>query len=296
MKNLSILFPLVTLLLVSCDSSKFKESKTFAGGKVVTASTLNTGHDTYLEYCVQCHGVNGDGNGPSSKGMYPPPRNLTLGIYKFANVVGGELPHDEDFYRIINHGLNGSAMLPWDLKGKRLEAVVDYIKTFAPQVWEGADKTLGTKFEIPKDPFGDTYKHIALEKGKKVYHITAACTQCHRGYESKADISSFNQEINKVALKAEEFAPDLYQVKPQEGEFNYKVVPPDFTFHPLRSITNVESIVVRLMYGVNGSGMPGWKDVVTDEELWALAYYVDYLREFKQDPAKRDEFLSKTKE
>lgn len=296
MKNLSILFPLVTLLLVSCDSGKFKESKTFAGGKVVTASTLNTGHDTYQEYCIQCHGVNGDGNGPSSKGMYPPPRNLTQGIYKFANVVGGELPHDEDFYRTINHGLNGSAMLPWDLKGKRLEAVVDYIKTFAPQVWEGSDKTLGTKFEIPKDPFGDTYKHIALEKGKKVYHITAACTQCHRGYESKADISGFNQEINKVAMKSDEFAPDLYQVKPQDGEFNYKVIPPDFTFHPLRSITNVESIVVRLMYGVNGSGMPGWKDVVTDEELWALAYYVDYLREFKQDPAKREEFLSKLKE
>jgi len=240
--------------------------------------------------------VNGDGNGPSSKGMYPPPRNLTLGIYKFANVVGGELPHDEDFYRIINHGLNGSAMLPWDLKGKRLEAVVHYIKTFAPQVWEGGDKTLGTKFEVPKDPFGDTYKHIAIEKGKKVYHITAACTQCHRGYESKADISSFNQEINKVALKAEEFAPDLYQVKPQEGEFNYKVVPPDFTYHPLRSITDVESIVVRLMYGVNGSGMPGWKDVVTDEELWALAYYVDYLREFKEHPTKREELLSKIKE
>ena len=42
--------------------------------------------------------------------------------------------------------------------------------------------------------------------------------------------------------------------------------------------------------------MPGWKDVVTDEELWALAYYVDYLREFKQDVTKREAFLSKTQE
>jgi mono/diheme cytochrome c family protein len=291
MKNLSILLPLLSLLLVSCNSSKFKESKTFAGGKVVSASTLNLGHDTYLEYCVQCHGYKGEGNGPSSKGMYPPPRNLTLGIYKFANVVSGELPHDEDFYRIIKHGLNGSAMLPWDIDGKKLEAVVDYIKTFAPQVWEGQDKTLGTKFELPRDPFGDTYRHIAIEKGKKVYHITAACTQCHRAYESKENISKFNQEINKVALKAEEFAPDLYQVKLQEGEYNYKIAPPDFTYHPLRSITNVESIAQRLMYGVNGSGMPGWKDVVTDEELWALAYYVDHLRTYREDVTKREEFL-----
>lgn len=296
MKNLSILFPMVTLLLVSCNSREFKESKTFAGGKVVSASTLNQGKDTYQEYCLQCHGVKGEGNGPSSKGMYPPPRNLTLGIYKFANVVSGELPHDEDFYRTINHGLNGTPMLPWDLHGERLEGVVQYIKTFAPQVWEGADKTLGTKFEVPKDPFGDTYKHIAVEKGKKVFHITAACTQCHRGYESKDNISKYNVEINKVALKPEEFAADLYQLKLQDGEFNYKVVPPDFTFHDLRSINDVESIVVRLMYGVAGSGMPGWKDVVTDEELWALAYYVDYLREFKKDAVQREAFLSGIKE
>lgn len=291
MKNLGILFPLVTLILIGCNSGKFKESKTFAGGKVVSASTLNLGHDTYLEYCVQCHGYKGEGDGPSSKGMYPPPRNLTQGIYKFANVPSGELPHDEDFYRIIKHGLNGSAMLPWDIEGKKLEAVVDYIKTFAPEVWEGADKTLGTKYDLPKDPFGDTYRHIAIEKGKKVYHITAACTQCHRAYETKDNISKFNQEINGIAMKDSEFAPDLYQVKPQDGDYNYKVIPPDFTYHPLRSIDTVESIMVRLMYGVNGSGMPGWKDVVSDEELWALAYYVDHLREFTQDISKRDNFL-----
>lgn len=296
MKNLSIVFPLLALILTACNSREFKESKTFAGGKVVSAATLNEGKDTYQEYCIQCHGAKGDGKGPSSVGMYPPPRNLTQGIYKFGNVVTGELLHDEDFYRIINHGLNGSAMLPWDLKGDRLDAVVQYIKTFAPEVWEGADKTLGTKYEIPRDPFGETYRHIAIEKGKKVYHITAACTQCHRGYETKETISKYNVEINKVALKAEEFAPDLYQVKLQEGEYGYKVVPPDFTYHPLRSITDVQSIVVRLMYGVTGSGMPGWKDVVTDEELWALAYYVDSLRELKNNPAERQEFLSKIQE
>ena len=182
LKNIAFLFP---LLLIGCSKGDFKESKTFAGGKVVTASTLNLGQTTYMEYCVSCHGVKGDGNGIASKGMYPPPRNFKLGIYKFANVVGGELPHDEDFYRIIRHGLKGSAMLPWDISDERLDAVVQYIKTFAPQTWEGSDKVLGTKFELPADPFGDVYRHQAIEKGKKVYHVTAACIQCHRGYETK---------------------------------------------------------------------------------------------------------------
>jgi mono/diheme cytochrome c family protein len=286
MKNLTYLVPLFLFILVGCNETEFKEEKYFAGEQLVPKSTLNLGKTTYLEYCVSCHGVKGLGDGIASKGMYPPPRNLTLGIYKFADVVGGELPHDEDFYRIITHGLNGSAMLPWDISDKRLEAVVQYIKTFAPTVWEGKEKPLGTKFELPADPFGPEKKLEAIEKGKRAYHITAACTQCHRGYETKSDISKYNQEINKVALSGADFAEDLYKVKLQDGDYNYKVVPPDFTFHPLRSITDVPSLVTRLMYGVNGSGMPGWKDVVTDEELWAIAYYVDYLREMKDTPAR----------
>lgn len=290
-KWMSVIF-LVSFFLVGCQTNDFKESRTFAGNKTVSADTLNLGKTTYQEYCIQCHGKEGKGDGVTSKGMYPPPRNLTLGVYKFGDVVSGELPHDEDFYRIIRHGLKGSAMLPWDISDERLDAVVQYIKTFAPQTWEGKDKTLGTKYELPADPFGETYKHQAIEKGKKVYHITAACTQCHRGYESKDNISAFNKELNGEALT--DFAADLYQVKPQDGEFNYKVIPPDFTYHPLRSITDVTSIVRRLMYGVNGSGMPGWKDVVTDEELWALAYYVESLSQLKDTPA-REELMSKIK-
>ena len=145
MKNLKKLSFLLPLLLIGCTGGDFKESKTFAGGKVVSANTLNLGQTTYMEYCVSCHGVKGDGNGVSAKGMYPAPRNFTQGIYKFGNVVSGELPHDEDFYRIIRHGLKGSAMLPWDISDKRLDAVVQYIKTFAPETWEGKDKVLAGK-------------------------------------------------------------------------------------------------------------------------------------------------------
>ncbi len=278
------------LLLVACDgTTKFRESKTFAGGKIVDPATLSLGQTTYLEYCIQCHGVDGKGNGPSAAGLLPPPRNLTQGLYKFPWVAYGELPHDEDFARIIRHGLKGSAMLPWDISDERLDAVIQYIKTFAPQVWEVKDATLGTKLDLPADPFGDTYRHQAIEKGKKVYHITAACTQCHRGYATKEEISEWNKELKGTAEVDENF----YNLKTQDGEYNYKVLPPDFTYHELRSITDVPTIVQRLMYGVTGSGMPGWKDVVTDEELWALAYYVDSLRNLKNDIPKRKELMQK---
>lgn len=297
---------LITLLalfsLTSCvmERTPFTESKIIAG-KSVSADHLNLGYTTYVEYCIQCHGKDGKGDGPASQGLLPPPRNLTQGLYKFPWTQYGELPHDDDFKRIIRNGLPGSAMLPWDISDERLDAVVQYIKTFAPEVWVGQDKVLGTKFDLPVDPFGAARKAEAIEKGKKVYHITASCIQCHRGYETKADIMAWSKEINGTAMKPEEVPADLYQLKNQDGEYNYKVTPPDFTYHPLRSIgkqwsgteDDLPSIVQRLMYGVTGSGMPGWKDVITDEELWAVAYYVQDLREIGRDRARRTEFMNR---
>ena len=271
----------------SCTPSPdtFTSSKTFAGNKVVTASTLNMGKATYENYCISCHGAGGAGDGVSSIGMFPPPRNLTQGMYKFANVVSGGLPHDEDFYRIIRKGLHGSAMLPWDISDERLDAVTQYIKTFAPKNWEGADKPLGEKLELPKDPYGEQNKLEAIAKGKKLYHITAACTACHRGYETKENISKFSQEINNSPIAPEDFAADFYQVKALGSAYNYQVIVPDFTYHDLRTIGTTasitESIMQRLIYGVNGSGMPSFKDVVTDDQLWEIAYYVQSLIELK---------------
>lgn len=270
------------------EKAPFKESKILAG-KEVKASTLNLGYTTYVEYCIQCHGASGKGDGPASLGLLPPPRNLTQGLYKFPWTNYGELPHDEDLARIIRGGLRGTAMLPWDISDERLDAVIQYIKTFAPEVWEGKDKVLGAKIELPADPFGEVYRHQAIEKGRKVYHVTAACTQCHRGYATKEEIQGWAKEMNTTI----ELGADLYQLKTQDGEYNYKVLPPDFTYHALRSITDVPSIVQRLMYGVTGSGMPGWKDVVTDEELWALAYYVQDLRDTGADLKKRNALMDK---
>lgn len=270
------------------EKKPFREGKILAG-KQVSASTLNLGYTTYVEYCIQCHGMDGKGNGPSAIGLLPPPRNLTQGLYKFPWVPYGELPHDEDLARIIRHGLKGSAMLPWDISDERLDAVIQYIKTFAPETWEGEDKVLGTKFDLPKDPYGDTYEHIAVEKGRKVYHVTAACTQCHRGYATREEINGWMKELNTTI----EIGADLYQLKPQDGEYNYKVLPPDFTYHQLRSIKDVPSTVQRLMYGVTGSGMPGWKDVVSDDDLWALSYYVNHLQKTGANLSERNKLMDK---
>ena len=95
--------------------------------------------------------------------------------------------------------------------------------------------------------------------------------------------------------KITEFDPTLYQVKPQETDHGYVNIPPDFTWHELRSIQSLEDIYLRLAAGVGGTSMPAWKDTLTDQEIWAAAYYVQSLREIKDTPA-RAELLQKIKD
>lgn len=291
MKYLVLLF---VFLSFGCSKKEFVEGKYFAGGKYVSAKTLNKGKLIYTEYCMPCHGVNGDGKGVASKGMQVPPRDFTKGLFKFGNVLSGELPHDSHFKNILKKGLNGTAMFPWDMQEGQMEAVIQYIKTFAPDTWEGKDKELGEAIKPTKDPFGLAHRTAAIKKGKKVYHMTASCQTCHRAYATKKELNAWAVEAGDEPLAMEDFDEELYKVKLQETEWGFLNVPPEFTWNTVRSARTVEELYVRLAAGVGGTSMPSWKDTLTDEEIWAVAYYVKSLMELKDRP-ERDILMSELK-
>lgn len=287
MKGLNLALTITALTaLISCSESHFKEDKIFAGGVYAPAKALNEGKTTYTEYCMPCHGVNGDGKGTSAKGLQVPPRNFTLGLYKFGQVVSGELPHDEDFYKILKEGLTGTAMLPWkELSDIQMFNLVQYVKTFAPEKWVGAEKKLGDVIMLTKDPFGDAHKESAIQKGKEVYHTVAQCWTCHRAYVSKNELSEISLKINGKGIT--EFDPDMYHVKLQPNEYGYSSMPPEFTYDSIRSAKTVEELYLRLNAGVAGTSMPSWKGTLQDDEIWAVAHYVKSLMDLKNTPERK---------
>ena len=270
------IFPLCLLLLFSCSDNSFREGKFFAGNIYVTAKTLNNGKMLYTEYCMPCHGVKGDGKGVSSKGLRVSPRDFTKGLYKFGRVDAEGPPRDEDFYRIIKKGLHGTAMIPWDMGKGQMYAVVQYLKTFAPEVWEGKEKALGNPIIPPKDPYGIARKQSAIVRGRDVYHAVGECQTCHRGYMQQDQFKKIYQKINGSVPEIDE---TFYQVKLQESEYGKMTVPPDFTWHDVRSAETVEELFVRIAAGVGGTAMPGWQGTLEDEDIWAISYYVKSLME-----------------
>ena len=289
---------LLSFAVASCeDQNTFREDVIMAGGLYVTASHLNKGKKIYTEYCMACHGVEGKGDGPAALGLYPPPRNFTLGIMKFGNVLSGELTHDDILKVHLERGLTGTAMLPWDLSEEQADAVIQYVKTFAPDTWMGKDKKLGEKIQVTKDPFGPARKTSAIQRGKGVYHVSANCQACHQAYVPREELAQlFNLIEETDEYSTNDFDRDVYTLKLQESDHGYKIIPPDFTWHEMRSTHNLEDIYLRIAAGIGGTTMPPWKEGLTNEEIWAVSHYVQSLIELKKDRGARRKLMETLRE
>lgn len=285
---LSMVF-LAGVFLAGCSGKTFKKSMTL-GGKKVSARRLNNGEHLFVTYCSACHGMNGDGKGPASIGLRPPPRNFKQGQFKFGAVASGQLPNDEDFLRIIQKGLHGSAMLPWnDVPERELMDIVQYIKTLSPK-W--ADKTPGEPIVPGPDPWGKERRDEAVTRGIKVYHGMAQCLSCHPAYETKETINAASLELSK---REAILRPDAYHAELKDSEYGYKLMPPDFTRDHVRSGETLEDIYRTIACGIGGTAMPTWKGALPDDDLWAMAYYVRSLIDIKGTPeadARRERLIA----
>jgi mono/diheme cytochrome c family protein len=249
------------------------------GGKKVSARHLNNGAQRFLIYCSACHGVEGDGKGPASIGLRPPPRNFKQGQFKFAAVASGQLPNDEDLMRIVQGGLHGTAMLPWrDVPERDIYDIIQYIKTLSPK-W--ADKTPGEPVVPGPDPYGPARRADATTRGMKVYHGLAQCLSCHPAYETKQTIEAAAMELSK---REATLRPDPYYAEMKDSDYGYKLMPPDFTRDPLRSGETLNDIYRTIASGIGGTAMPTWKGALPDEDIWAMAYYVRSLIDIRGTP------------
>ena len=87
------------------------------------------GAGLYRQHCVHCHGVNGDGKGPTAAFLNPYPRDFTLGKFKFNSTAIGQPSTHDDLRRILLNGINGTAMPSFALLDRgEIEALVDYVK------------------------------------------------------------------------------------------------------------------------------------------------------------------------
>lgn len=90
-----------------------------------------TGRPTglYREHCAHCHGVTGDGNGPTAAFLNPYPRDYRPARFKFKSTPIGTRPTHDDLKKIVTEGIPGTAMPSFRLLPEQeVEALVHYVK------------------------------------------------------------------------------------------------------------------------------------------------------------------------
>jgi mono/diheme cytochrome c family protein len=265
----------------------------------------------YRQHCVHCHGISGDGAGPTAQFLNPFPRDYRKGQYKFKSTERPAKPTHADLKRILMEGIAGTAMPSFALlPPDEVEALVEYVKYLsirgeteismgltvyandedltmtrealisdhlAPIAanWAAADQQV---IQIPDHPPVPDQR-AWLAAGEALFRgAKAQCMKCH-GPTALGDGSEepLFDDWNKEK-KPENFAQFLLpkqEIKPRNlrlGIYRFGRTPAD-TYR-------------RLHAGINGTPMPntfigpGNPGNLKPEEVWQI---VDYIRSLPYD-------------
>jgi len=83
----------------------------------------------YREHCAHCHGISGDGAGPTAGMLNPYPRDFRLGKFKFKDSPLRRPPTDDALAITLRRGIPGTGMPSFQsLSDEHIDALVDYVK------------------------------------------------------------------------------------------------------------------------------------------------------------------------
>lgn len=255
-------FIIVTVLLLHAfNSGSLAADKPTKAKPPATPEAVEKGKAIYFKRCSFCHGLLGDGNGPAAEFMDPRPRDFTLGTFKFRTTQSGELPTDEDLFRVVSRGLSGTGMQAFDkdvikngLSEEERWQVIYYIKTFAREFSNPDFDPYKRMVKLPSSKV--SYSRESIERGKEVFK-KAKCWECH-GMSGRGDgQKSFDRKDDWG-----------FPIRIRNVTLPWKI----------KSGTEVEDIFMRFSTGINGTPMPSFVDTLSEEDRWYLANFIKSLQ------------------
>jgi mono/diheme cytochrome c family protein len=176
----------------------------------VASDARGAAHGLYRQHCAHCHGITGDGLGPTAIFLNPYPRDYRTGEFKAKSTQLNARPTQADLERLLKEGVPGTSMPSFVLLPQpEIDALVEYVKylslrgqverrlildladddalalnreylidtnlTEMAQSWADAEQSIVAP---PPPPEVSLEESIAL--GRELYQGTVAnCVKCH---------------------------------------------------------------------------------------------------------------------
>lgn len=110
-----------------------EDNKTRVGELQLSDPVLEKGSELYRRHCLHCHGLTGDGRGPTGPWLAPSPRDYRQGLFKFISVdrekfVGNAKARRDDLRRTLLRGIDGTTMPSFSMfTEEEIDQLVSYV-------------------------------------------------------------------------------------------------------------------------------------------------------------------------
>lgn len=259
--------------------------------KAKSEDELAKGAVSYRRLCMHCHGLSGDGAGPTAKFVLPLPRDYRKGIFKFTSTDSQSGPTRDDLLHTLQTGIPGTSMPSFALFDQQeVENILDYVILLAIRgrtetgIKQAVDAGVGeidaesvaaeaavnanawvsaqSKTIKPKAP--RTEPDLAsIRRGKELFlSDRAQCRKCH-GDRALGD-GLMNQ-------------PNV-DPKDTTDTWGNQARPANLTLGVYRGGGRPIDLFRRIHSGIKGTPMPAqFTNLTKDEEIWDLVNFVMYL-------------------
>lgn len=210
-----------------------------------------SGWQLYDRLCLPCHGASGDGRGPAAPWLWPRPRDLTRGVFKWGGEAPGLAGVREGLRRTLEHGAPGTSMPGYHgvLDEAARERLVDVVLALSAGV-----RAAPWRIARPAPALGPPPPR-AVARGAELW-TAAGCAACH-GADGRGEGPAAASLVDATGRAAPPY--DL------RGGVRRPHAAAD------RAAAR-EAIARSVAAGVPGTAMPALPR--PPAELWALADYV----------------------
>jgi mono/diheme cytochrome c family protein len=252
--------------------------------------TLTRGSGLYRLYCLHCHGLTGNGRGPTAPWVNPHPRDYRPGMFKFTSSSQPDKERKarrEDLTRTLREGIDGTSMPSFGLLADQdIDALVSYVMhlsirgqtefnvmkdLLSPDTrdsdllerangnleaickwWRDAEAGLIRPDPAVPLPTGDK-RAESIARGAALFRGTgeAGCISCHKDYGRNSLL--------------------FYDGWGNIGR------PTDLTTGVLRGGRRPIDLFWRIHSGLSGSNMPAFSNLLKTQDIWDMVNFVQIL-------------------